>query len=575
MRSTSARRSRQSGSIMVIMCLVTPFLLIPLVGLAIDASVARLVQLKLQAAVDGAALGAGRLLGTSADSNFYVNLATQFLETNFRTDGSAGTWGAYGLTAVPNVDIVYTPGITKRIDVTARAMVPLLFMRKFQLTSVLVAATASATRSDSRIVLVFDRSGSMKTDDGSGKGTTVMQDAVANAKSFVANFIEGSDEVGLVVFSGGAIVAYPSYAPGTWTPANAVNKLGVSATGGPDSSFSSGSATDIPHMLDAMTAESFTNTSEALTMAYTELQKAHMRDYASGSDDRTNAIVLLTDGIPTSLSLLANNPDDNALKTTPTPSPCTYNPYTSKTDPAKIKLAGDAAAAHPMYGWIQGPGIVPPYSTTGSSITGLCMIPSRDPAAAHTPLWWMSNAKTGGEANPDTAANYVGCTGLQNSTNLSKSTTDLGRIPSYDMYGNALNPAGQPYHNSHLTGHPSGVTTIYTGTEMDQTKSTIDYHWALAGWNAVDSAGQSIHTDANYANRTGDSVDKMNITVYVIAYLGNNGADDGLLRRVANDPSAAGYDKTLPTGMYVPATDKDALAAAFNKVATALLRLAK
>ena len=67
----------------------------------------------------------------------------------------------------------------------------------------------------------------------------------------------------------------------------------------------------------------------------------------------------------------------------------------------------------------------------------------------------------------------------------------------------------------------------------------------------------------------------MKITVYVIGYLGNNGVDDGLLRRIANDPSAVGYDVNLPQGMYVPATDTDALAKAFNKVATALLRLAQ
>jgi hypothetical protein len=181
------------------------------------------------------------------------------------------------------------------------------------------------------------------------------------------------------------------------------------------------------------------------------------------------------------------------------------------------------------------------------------------------------------EVNPDTPGNYVSCTGLMHSTGLrSTATTDLGRIPSYDRYGNALNPAGQPYHNSHLTGHPTGLTTIYqTGIELDQTKPTIDYDWALAGWNAVDSAGKSILTDANYANRTGDSINKMVINIYVIAYLGNNGADDGLLRRVANDKTAAGYDATLPQGLYVPATDKNALAAAFGKVASALLRLAK
>jgi hypothetical protein len=411
-------------------------------------------------------------------------------------------------------------------------MVPTFFLRVLGYPNVLIVAFGRATRSDSRIVLVFDRSGSMNTDDKSGAGTTVMQDAVGNAKTFVAGFIEGSDEVGLVVFSGGAIVAYPSYAPGTWTPANATPKLTTGATGGPNTSFRDTSATDIPHMLDAMVAGSYTNTSEALSMAYTELQKAHMHDYASGSDDRTNAIVLLTDGIPTSLSLYANNPADSALKAAST---CTYNPYTSSTNPTVIKSFGDAAAAHPMYGWIQGPGNIPPYSTSASNIQGLDLLPSRDPG--NTATYWMGTPLAA-ETTPDTTANYGNCyshtnnpkvkndpptvvNGMEHSVNLQDSThTDLGRIPSYDRYGNALNPPGQPYHNSHLTGHPSGLTTIYqNGIELDQAQPTIDYHWALAGWNAVDSTAKTILTDANHANRTGDSPNNMVINIYVIAYL--------------------------------------------------------
>ncbi len=114
MRFSSARRSRKSGSIMVLFTLMLPTLLLPLVGLAIDASIARLSQTRLQAAVDGAALGAGRLLGTGAVTE---TVAGQFLTSNFPTDGSAGTWNVWNLHST----IVYTPGITKRIDISATA----------------------------------------------------------------------------------------------------------------------------------------------------------------------------------------------------------------------------------------------------------------------------------------------------------------------------------------------------------------------------------------------------------------------------------------------------------------------
>src|SRR5260370_37381474 len=107
---------------MVLAALMLPPLLPPLAGLAIDGSIARLAQIRLQAGVDGAALGAGRLLGTGAVT---VTLAGEFLAANFRTDGSAGTWNVSNLQS----NIVYTPGITKRIDISATGTVPLLFWR--------------------------------------------------------------------------------------------------------------------------------------------------------------------------------------------------------------------------------------------------------------------------------------------------------------------------------------------------------------------------------------------------------------------------------------------------------------
>ncbi len=164
MRFSSARRSRKSGSVMVLFTLMLPTLLLPLAGLAVDASIARLMQIRLQAAVDGAALGAGRLLGTGAITE---TVAGEFLAANFRTDSSAGTWNVSNLQS----NIVYTPGITKRIDISATATVPLLFLRIFGISSASVAAKGSATRSDSRVEFIIDRSGSMNTDDGSGTHT--------------------------------------------------------------------------------------------------------------------------------------------------------------------------------------------------------------------------------------------------------------------------------------------------------------------------------------------------------------------------------------------------------------------
>ncbi|MDR3700590.1 MAG: VWA domain-containing protein [Candidatus Sulfopaludibacter sp.] len=205
---------------MILCMLCIPLVLIPMAGLAIDATILRIVQARLSAAVDGAALGVGRLLGTSASPDA---TAKEFVKANFQV-GAAGFWGAGNL----NISTVYTPGITKTILVNASADVPLLFMQIFGQRKATVSAAATATRTDSRIMLVIDRSTSMT--QVQSDGNTAIADAIAQAIAFVDSWNSGTDEVGLIVFDGTAVVAYPVYAKGTYTTT-------PSSSGGPDSAF--------------------------------------------------------------------------------------------------------------------------------------------------------------------------------------------------------------------------------------------------------------------------------------------------------------------------------------------------
>jgi Mg-chelatase subunit ChlD len=549
MRLSTTRRSRQSGSVLILVTLMLPTLLLPLAGLAIDASICRLVQLRLQAAVDGAVLGAGRLLGSPADPQ---TLAGEFLAANFRTDLSAGTWGAHNLAS----NIVYTPGITKKIDVNATAQVPTLFMRIMGFTTATVAAGGSATRSDSRVVWVIDRSGSMTKDDGGG--TSVIQDAKNYTTGLVERFIEGTDELGLVVFDGSAVVGYPT---GAWTPA-----ISLASTGGPNKTFWDNSAHDMVHQIAAISADSGTGMAEALSMAYIELQKAHMRDFnTDGVDTRLNSIVLLTDGNPSALSLYFNNPASSNANNIVNGS-SSGNACNNKT----ITVAG-ANSSNMMQGWIAVSGD-PPYS--GTSPYGVFLMATLDANAAHNAVWWMNNGGSGTAADytlPNPSTPYTGCTGMYNNKpgNFNYET----KIPTTDLWGNALQTGG--YTNSHITGGSS--TSTYTGTagRWDATGAGQEYNWGLAMWNAVDNAAKSIRTDANLAGRTGDTSGNMNIQIYVIGYTGNGGCDDGLLKRVANDKSAAGYNSTQTTGQYYSASNGAELADAYNKLASDLLRLSR
>ena len=141
--------------------------------------------------------------------------------------GNTGYWGSYNLT--PNITFTNSLG-TYTIAINASVTVPLLFMRTVlpQTTSTTVYASATAVRRSTRTVMVLDRSGSMTA--GSPPAFPAMQ---AGAEAFAADFLPGTDEIGLVMLQSSAIVAYPTTYPLVYPP--------VMTTGGPDTSFDTSS----------------------------------------------------------------------------------------------------------------------------------------------------------------------------------------------------------------------------------------------------------------------------------------------------------------------------------------------
>ncbi|HXK04312.1 MAG TPA: Tad domain-containing protein [Verrucomicrobiae bacterium] len=545
MIANSRRNHRQRGNTMVLFALMLPTLICPLVGLAIDGTVTYAVQAKLSAAVDGAALGAGRLLGTQADPS---EIAGEFLAANFQT-GVKGFWGANNLIKT----ITYTPGTTKTIKVDARVDVPLLFLRVIGKTKATVSAAATATRRDSRMVFVIDRSGSMNQTQTDGN--TAIVDLKSYAQGFTQKFTPGTDEVGLVVFDGASVVGYPTTRPWDSTTTS-------TSTGGPDTSFLSQGGTsccDMVWQIKAINAGGATGMADALSVAYIELQKAHLRDLAAnGVDTRMNSIVLFTDGIPTSLTMDLNNSGWNDIAS-------------SSTCSNKSKWPSPK-----MMGWMAVAGN-PPFGNTTLPDTTYWprLLPTTDPSSSHTANWYMGNgASDATYPNPTTP--FSGCSGLPGSSsgNSSSALADITGIPTNDAYGNAINIT--KYTDSEILDSSGNVVSpnpLYNGTALDLTKKTSSYHWGLAIWNAVYSAANNIRNDSNLANRTGDT-QNMSVAIYTIGYLGNGGVDRGLLRDVANDKSAPSYNSAQASGMFVSAADPTGLADAFNVVASAILRLA-
>jgi Flp pilus assembly protein TadG len=556
-KKTRSQRG-QRGNILVFLTLALPFF-VGLVGLGIDATMCYIVQTELSAAVDGAALGAGRLLSTNENA---TDIANEFLNANFRV-GQYGFWGSYNLT--PTVTV--TTGITKTVTVTATANVPLLFMRLLHQNAATVAATAVATRRDARVEFVIDRSGSMNTSDGSG--STIIADVIQKAQGFTEQFTScpsascttplNYDELGMVAFSGSAVVGYPT---SPWPASLATS--GSGATGGPDIYFYNGATTDMVHQLANISANSGTAMGDALALAYIELQKRHVQDMSAngGLDTRMNAIVLFTDGVPSSVVTYLNK---NGSSVITTGSGCTYRVDT-------------ATPSNPMYGYIvQGSGSGnPPYS----SAWGFYQLASIDPnTSTHTSAWYMANP-TGDYVSPNPSTPENGCS----SGGWNSGLSNLSTIPLVDKYNYSVamntNPSGtgNGYKLSSFVGNPSGATSLYTGTSFSASDPSSAYQWGLASWNEVDNVAQAIRSDSNYANRGETS--PMPITIYTIGYTGNGGTDVGLLQKIANVAACNvnGYSCAITTqqqGLYAQASNASEIANAFDVILTAILRLSR
>ena len=546
------RKSRQKGATLILLLTMIPLFLIPLVGLAIDGTMCYLVQAKLAGAVDGAALGAGRLLGTTANTN---EIANEFLNVNF----PIGWWNTNTLT--PTITSSGTNG-SSTINVYATVHVPLLFMRIFGLQFSTVAATATATRAFTRVELVLDRSGSMNNTDPIS-GLNVCTTMVGGAQNFVGMFTPGTDEVGLVVFGGSAVVGYPTTRPYNSSP---------TSSGGPDTSFATSStAGPIFNSLGSLVCDSGTGMAEGLSLAYIELQKAHNRDFAAnGADNRANNIVLFTDGVPTALAIQPNyvvNPITSSVTSIiNNSSGCTY------------KAAQAATSTNKMTGWISIPGwsVSSPSNTShawGISSNGLTPQALMDLSAydnTFTLTQWLgfSGMPTGSNkglwdwiASTPIAA-MSGCSHLfHDPTNQDLAINELTQVPAFDLYGNSTGSTDNGYLGSSSVYNG----TAYTGTLSGSGTTADSVQLGMAFWNATDNIGKTIRSQT-----------AMNpIKIMTIGYTGNGGTDAVLLKRLANEQDSTSYVATQQNGQFYQVDNANQLGPAFAAVAGAVLRLAK
>jgi len=258
--------------------------------------------------------------------------------------------------------------------------------------------------------------------------------------------------------------------------------------------------------------------------------------------------------VPDSIATYANDPaaSNNTLKPKGSgsgQSKCTNNPATA-TDPTTQ-----------MKGYIVSPGGPPGNGTSfpgwGTSI-GLALLGAYD--TTHTLSWWLGTNGAGNNSQmlPNSALSncvYL-CEGGNGCT-----LDDMAKLPPYDLYGNPTTGLG--YTNSYMfdgTHYWSPNTGAY-----DPNKPTVGYNLSAAAWNAVDAQGAVIRSQT-----------AMNqVQIFTIGYSGNSGTDLGLLKRLANPPDSSSFVASQSIGQFYLVNNTDQLAAAFDAVASNLLRLAQ
>ena len=505
-RSTRPSSNKhERGASLILFTFLTVLVVIPMIGLAIDGSILFWTKAKLSAAVDAAALAAGR--NPAADPN---TIAAQYVNANFPPG-----WQGTTLSMPPPV-VDFPQQSTRRVTVNASVTVPAYFMGILGHKTSTVSAAAASSRRDANIILVLDRSGSM-----GGAACSTMK---ASAQTFVNYFADGRDRLGLVTFTAGANSDFPF--PSATNPV-------------PVTDFQTRSPHNLNYYISQLVCGSNTNSAAALNLAYQEIQ--NLGAPAKASNGALNVIVFFTDGQPNGVTAtfpIRDTADDR---------------YGS-TDTGILKTPLDLGADPPKCGANVLTGVIAQWSggavSTGTTV-GLMQTTVPTTTANGCPGLSICN----GDNVPLIPAS--GCT--FNDKGAAYMRRDIAYIPDKDLYGNPT--------IGYVTD-PSDK--VQTGPYANGTNLRVDVPASVvhASLSTADAQAQAIiHDKLGY-----DPV------IYVI---GLGGAPDAnvdfqtFLERVANDPRSNIYDSSRPTGSFVFSPDYTQLAAAFQQVASQVLRLSQ
>ena len=505
---------------MILFTFLMVLVIVPTIGLAVDGSIVMWEKARLSAAVDAAALAAGRSLSVGQDLASQTASAVNIAQTYFQANLQPGQMGTTVVNGQPTVTVAQTNSLTRTVTIQANINVPLYFLRLLGFTTTSLQASGQASRRDVNVILVLDRSGSMANSNSCNP-------MIAAAQSFTDMFVDGRDQLGLVTFQ---ITGNVDYTPTT--------------------AFKSGS-TSLNSVLGQLICAGGTNSAEALSLAHQQIQN-------SGWQGALNVVVFFSDGYPNAVTFGGSNP----------------LPVITQDGISSGQTDQRYGWAPPGWTWDDGTPI-PDYYTLYDTVPSPCS--SNSPMAGVLTVFNTQNPDlhglTAGVLDP-TRVSISSTAGNSNTTvsapNCAFNDTndyggfapalvryDVAYVPSQDQYGNptsvTLSPIGPNPFRSVDTFQYGGSTQV----RPDTPKGIVN-----SSFIAADNAAYQIRYDPNF-----DTV------IYSIGL--GSAVDDDFMERVANDPRGSSYDRSKRVGQYYYAPTAAQLAAIFQQIASQVLRISQ
>jgi Flp pilus assembly protein TadG len=535
--------------------------LVPMVGLAVDGGIAFLVRTRLSAAMDAAALAAGRginLSDTIANAQAQATTqATNFLNANFppgylNTDASTSN-----RVITPSFNLSTDTGLLT-IGMTGTVKAPTYFMRWFGINSLSVAATGTATRKNLVMELVLDKSSSMGsrvtaqgTMPTSITSTTTSCEAMVYSTGVFTSYFSPYDKIGEISFD---YTVSDDYTASTnyWNASNGVNSK-----------------------IANIGCNNNTNTTAALYKAYQDIK-------AVNEPLAQNVIVLFTDGVPNGVN--ANFPVRTGVDSRYGPATSGSGLSSACTDTSGTVLCTNMPACTATAGTVKG--VITQqagFATAGGTRAGPFKMISTD-STPSTP----SGCPSSGTAFTSQTIAYIPDTDYFGNSTSGAWDGWLYQVNSHTAptgtpitSGNsATKNLGDLWSNYPTTGAGAASNKFQSGTYSGKFRPDLPNSIGVASMNTAANMAATIRADTTY-----------NIIIDTVYLQGNGGdpVDRSFLQIVSNqknilpiiyDSTAASYSNpyyvsTEQQGIWSATTSALQLQSMFQQIASSLLRISQ